>query len=504
MKSKWTFSLVFIAIIFSLAIFLLGFNRVESVEPSVVYTVYLDGEIIGFIESKESFEEYINNKEESLRKLYDVDTIYTPKGVEIKKTVTYNADIESNDSVYNKIIAIKNFTIKGIEITITNLNVEDYETKTINVLSKEVFDEALEKTIQAFIDSEDYSAFMNDTQEEIVDVGSNIESISIEETVTYKETYISTNEEIFTDVDVLAKYLLYGSTGDPATYVVKEGDTIEDIATANKLNVQEFLIANPEFTSVNNLLYTSQEVVVGLIDPIISIVVDVHEVIDEEKQYETEIQYDETLYIGSEYVEREGEDGLYRVTRKYQYINGQLSNAVVISSAELKPSVNKILVKGDKYVASVADLSYWAWPTNTPYSISSGRGYRWGSWHDAIDIIGPGYGSAIYAANNGVVAYTVTGCTAGYSGCGGGGGNYIIINHNAGNYYTVYMHLSAVYVTIGQTVARGQRIGSMGNTGNVDPMPYSTCPYCGTHLHFALYKGMPYQGGYDIDPYTVY
>ena len=112
---------------------------------------------------------------------------------------------------------------------------------------------------------------MEGTQEPIDEVGSLIESIYLKEKITYKDGYISTDEDIFTNVAELTKYLLYGTVKEQNTYIVKDGDTIESIASKNKLNTQEFLIANPEFTSVNNLLYESQKVVVGLIDPILSL-----------------------------------------------------------------------------------------------------------------------------------------------------------------------------------------------------------------------------------------
>ena len=236
-------------------------------------------------------------------------------------------------------------------------------------------------------------------------------------------SWITSN--IFTDKSLLTKYLLYGTTEEQSTYIVKEGDTIESIATANKLNTQEFLIANPEFTSVNNLLYESQKVVVGLIDPIISIVVEKHSVQEEVSKYATEIKYDDELIIGYSYTEREGEDGIDKVTRKYQYINGQLVDVAMVGSVEIKPSVSKILVKGDKYVPNVADLSYWAWPTSTPYTITTYYQYRWGSFHAAIDIY-VGFGSPIYAANNGTVYAVGDGCVRGATGCNNTRGNYII------------------------------------------------------------------------------
>ncbi|MBQ2389849.1 MAG: M23 family metallopeptidase, partial [Clostridia bacterium] len=75
----------------------------------------------------------------------------------------------------------------------------------------------------------------------------------------------------------------------------------------------------------------------------------------------------------------------------------------------------------------------------------------------------------------------------------------------AGNYYTQYMHLNAVLVKEGQTVARGQKIGTMGNSGFVVPTPaYGSNSYAGTHLDFGVWRGIPYRGGYHINPYSIY
>lgn len=69
----------------------------------------------------------------------------------------------------------------------------------------------------------------------------------------------------------------------------------------------------------------------------------------------------------------------------------------------------------------------------------------------------------------------------------GGFGNYIVIDHGNG-YRTQYAHLSAIYVSSGQTVKRGDRIGRMGSTGR------ST----GTHLDFRVWKS-----GASVNPLNV-
>ena len=419
---KITIKLIIVCILTISSIFLLGFNITKNKSPNEMYAVYLQGEKIGTVKSKDEFNQYINTQEEKLKEKFNVDTIHTPKGVEIKKIITYSNKTNTNEEIYNKLVKSENFTIEGIVLEITKDNSGEHKLPTIttiNLLNKEIYDEAIVDIIKAFIDDEEYEKFMNSTQEEIKDTGELIEDIYIQENITYKKDYIPTSEVIFIDADELKKYLMYGTTEKQSTYIVKEGDTIETIAEKNKLNVQEFLIANPEFTSANNLLYETQEVVVGLINPIISVVVEKHAVKEETKKFVTEVKYDENLIIGYSYTDREGEDGIEKVTRKYQYINGQLADVALVGSVEVKPSVSKIVIKGDKYVPNVADLSYWAWPTAKPYAITTYYQYRWGEFHGAIDI-SVSFGSPIYAANNGTVYDVGTGCVRGNTKCNNG------------------------------------------------------------------------------------
>lgn len=93
------------------------------------------------------------------------------------------------------------------------------------------------------------------------------------------------------------------------------------------------------------------------------------------------------------------------------------------------------------------------------------------SWacHHAIDIASP-IGTPIYAAAAGEVI--IAGFTE-YPGYG----RMIVIRH-ANGYQTVYGHLSASYVHVGEHVAKGESIGRMGSTGR------ST----GSHLHFEIAK----------------
>ena len=120
------------------------------------------------------------------------------------------------------------------------------------------------------------------------------------------------------------------------------------------------------------------------------------------------------------------------------------------------------------------------WPC-AAYGISSYYGSRWGSFHGGIDISnGNTMGASVYAADSGTVINVNNSCDHNYGkdsscGCGGGYGNYIMIDHGNGM-VTVYGHLSYASVSLGQTVSRGEVIGAAGSTG------WST----GAHLHFEV------------------
>lgn len=115
------------------------------------------------------------------------------------------------------------------------------------------------------------------------------------------------------------------------------------------------------------------------------------------------------------------------------------------------------------------------WPVPGYSKISSYYGWRFNNtdFHTGVDITGSGvHGAAVVAANTGTVIYTKT-CP--YNGYSYGYGTYIIVDHGGG-ITTLYAHLSAIDVSVGDVVVMGQQIGKVGNTG------WST----GAHLHFEV------------------
>jgi len=111
-------------------------------------------------------------------------------------------------------------------------------------------------------------------------------------------------------------------------------------------------------------------------------------------------------------------------------------------------------------------------PVRAEVSFTSGFGVRsdpfhaGAAMHPGIDLSGA-YGTPIYATADGTVL------RAGWN--SGGYGNLVEVDHGRG-ITTRYGHMSAIIVSAGQHVTRGQQIGRMGSTGR------ST----GTHLHYEV------------------
>lgn len=478
---------IFVLII-SLAIFYLGLHYKTSAKPNMYYQVYLNGEKIGVINSKEDLENYIDKQNESYKKKFDTNKIYAPNGLEIKKIETYNKTTSTIKEVYQKISSKEPFTIKGYQFTIKK---EDHDPIIIYTLSEDIFDTAVENTIKTFVGEENYQLYKDGEQNKIETTGNIIEKIYIGEDITIKNVNIPVNENIYTDAATLSKFFVFGTEDNQTKYTVQIGDTIEDVAFNHQISIEEFLISNPSFTNSKNLLFPGQEVIIGVTDPQISVVMEEYSVKDQEVNYSVEYEYDENKVIGDDEIIQNGENGMERITQRVKSVNGVINYVDPISKEELKPTINEIIIKGDKYIPTVGSTTNWLWPTNSGYTISSDYVYRINpingarELHAAIDISGTGYGSPIYAVTNGVVSEA----SYRYQ-----DGNYICINHNNG-YHTCYAHMSKRNATVGQTVARGQIIGYVGQSG------WATGP----HLHFEVWvNGKPWMGGKRINPWNMY
>lgn len=494
-----------IAIISVVTIFLCAISLKQKTPslPQNVFQVYLDGQKIGLIKNRDELLALINEKQQNIKDTYKVDNVYPPTGFEIEEYITYDENISSATDIYQKIEDSSDFTVEGYIITITSPSTDENipEVKTqIQVLDDQIFKDALETLVTTFVDEADYQNYINNTQEEIKDVGSLIKHMYFEESVSIKKAYISVKNKIYTDKAELSQYLLYGTTEKKNGYLVKVGDTLESIAEASKLNVRELLIANPSLRGENTVLNIGEVINNSIIDPIMNLVEEVRVTEDVDIAYEKKTEIDEDLNYGETVIAQAGVMGKARTTQEMRIINGERSQeTTMISYVTLREKVDEITKIGPRNYVSGQYIDTgldWGWPTNQPYVITTDYENRWGEHHDGLDISGTGFGSPVYASREGTVLSINTGCPKnGYLGssCGSGYGNYIIVNHGNG-FQIIYAHLSGVNVSVGSKVKRGQVIGAMGNSGS------ST----GTHLHFGTYKGDPMRGGTPFNPWSLY
>ena len=155
----------------------------------------------------------------------------------------------------------------------------------------------------------------------------------------------------------------------------------------------------------------------------------------------------------------------------------ELQNAAAKMDAEIRRKEAQLAAQLAAANNPIVSESGFQWPLPGRYRLSSlfaGRVHPiTGKYHHhtGIDIPAPG-GTPILAAKSGVVLTSERGSSY---------GNYVVISHG-GRVSTVYMHASALYVSEGQTVSRGQTIAAVGSTG------YSSGP----HLHFGVIVGGSY------------
>ena len=134
--------------------------------------------------------------------------------------------------------------------------------------------------------------------------------------------------------------------------------------------------------------------------------------------------------------------------------NGQMPTAGQIQA----PAV---AIQTTPNAGTVTATGNFVWPTQGVIT----QGFFW--YHPGVDIANPAEPNILAADSGRIVAEGWD--TTGY-------GNRIIIDHGNG-IQTLYAHMSAFYVTLGQGVNRGDTIGRRGSTG------HSTGP----HLHFEVH-----------------
>lgn len=268
---------------------------------------------------------------------------------------------------------------------------------------------------------------------------------------------IEVGSEIVIDEDALIssgpvskdKTLKHSNSDTISVYIVREGDSLSQIAEMFGVTANTILWAN-DITKASAIKPGDSLIILPI--------------------------------VGTRHVVKSG-DTLASIAKKY---DGNV--AEIISYNQLSSETNisvgdTIMVPGGEMtevapkVATKVTTSVTKLKVSTPANTLSGlinpvpgsiktQGIH---GHNGVDF-GAHVGTPVRAAAGGTIIIA-----KGDGGWGGGYGNYVVIKH-ANGVQTLYAHLSQVNVSVGETVASGENIGKSGNTGK------STGP----HLHFEV------------------
>jgi len=409
---------------------------------SFTYVVYLDDQEVGYVSSETLIPEFVSALQAEESEKHGTEVICKQ---EVKVVREHRKGIKEDDEAVKRLL--KEELDFGVYAYLIHIN----DQPAMAVASTEDYNEVLEKLKEIYVCEEDNTT---------------VKSVVFDDKLEARRTLVKP-QEIY-PVDKVVEILCYGSD-KRETYLVSRGDSLWTIARKNNLTVDEIRQANPHLQDSDKLM-PGDELNLIVSEPLVSVVVTQEEVVKQSIPYQTKYKDDSSLYKGTSKVLQQGKNGVkeikYRVTEK----NGKEIKREVLEEKVLQEPTEKIVARGTKKVpvpAGVSGNGRFRWPLAVRGTITSRYGYRWGGFHRGIDI-GVPVGTAVLAADSGTVTH---------AGWHGAYGILVTINHGNG-FVTKYAHNSAVLVTVGQYVQKGQQIARSGSTG------YSTGP----HLHFEILK----------------
>ena len=419
-----------------IGIVVLVLNMINIANMKFALSLSYNGQFIGYVADEQVYE---NAKSIIAERLVFNDMTasnYIP-------TVTYNIAVADESALSSEeALADTLLTVSGADITeATGLYIggEFYGATA----ATELLEDTLKNILQPYIDA------VADEPDTIVKFSTKVETVS----GVYPSDAVMPFEEM--------REMLLSNEESSVYYTVAEGDTINKISENTGLTAAQIDELNPDLPEV---LETGTKILVSEGKPLLSVKTVKTIQYTEAIPYETVKTEDSRYYIGYQKVEVAGEDGEMLVTEEIEFENGIETNSTRVEEVVLREPVNREITVGSKTLEGVmiSGTGSMAWPAPNFQFVS--RGFSGG--HNGIDIA-IAMGSPVYAADSGVVT-TSQWTDVGY-------GYYIIIDHGGG-IQTLYGHNSALLVSVGQTVAKGQCIAMSGSTG------YSTGP----HLHFEV------------------
>lgn len=245
---------------------------------------------------------------------------------------------------------------------------------------------------------------------------------------------------------------LHAHQKQASIYVVREGDTLSEVAEMFGVSVETIVWAN----NIEGGSISPEDVLIILPTSGVR-----HEAEEGDTISSIAERYDASAEDIREYNQLENDDDL-AVGAIIDVPGGEIPEE---APAE-KPSQANVQVAAGSSVQTTQNTSvasgYYAHPV--PGSVVTQRAHG----YNAVDF-GASTGSSVLASASGRVTKSIN------AGWNGGYGKFIVVEHDNGT-ETLYSHLNNVIVSRGQRVVKGQVIGYLGSTGR------STGP----HLHFEI------------------
>lgn len=418
-----------------------------------VYHVYLNGQEVGVVNDFSLIDDWKTNQFELVKEQYQGTNIAVDDVITYEEKRSYNASYD-NEKVLESLKSLINIEAVAVEIVV--------DGKVVGIVrNQEIADRLMSEIKELYLPNSEKGFSVSTAsveEDESSEEETYFESVDILEDVSFNETNVSP-DEITSEEDMLT--LLNKGTLEEKVYTVIEGDTISEIASKFDLNTSEVYQMNPEISG--ELINIDDELVVTAMTPLVTVQTTETTTQIERIPYTVEYQKDDSMFINETKTVVYGAEGEKRVEYSIIKENGIIIEKVIQNSEIVKEPSNAIVKKGTKIVPSKGSGTV-DWPT-VGGIITSGYGPRWGNFHYGIDISGVS-DRTIKAADNGVINY---------AGWKGGYGYCVIIDHGSG-IQTLYGHLSSYNVSVGDKIAKGQKLGIMGSTG------IST----GVHLHFEV------------------
>jgi murein DD-endopeptidase MepM/ murein hydrolase activator NlpD len=248
-------------------------------------------------------------------------------------------------------------------------------------------------------------------------------------------------------------YIIRG-TAEEKTYVVQGGDTLWDIAVKSGITPTELEQMNPGINS--STLKIGSELNLYEAKPFITVRTTETVIATETIPYTTTYQDSAELYKGQTKVQSAGVSGSKQTTSEIVKENGIIVASTVLAETVVSEPQNQVALKGTTAIpAYTGSAGGTLGAPMTHMEVSSPFGTRGGGRHYGVDLRNP-KGTPFSVVADGVVIY------AAYS---GSYGNIIKVDHGDG-LQTYYAHCDAMLVSVGDTVTKGQTIGTVGKTGN--------------------------------------